>query len=210
MIVNSKIPPSLKCNYDVDDLEYCNIVYMCIKNINESTYHIPDNISQLVDSVISSINVLSHYMYDNDYRYYCYLTIKKMYVQPNGVGNRDGWHIDGFKSDQHNFIWFDHIPTEVSIGEFELTNDHDKSLIEMRDANHDNIIQLDCNTLYDLDQNIIHRPNINNSDKSILRTFIKITYSKELFNCFGNAWNYKLPRIRPNKHRSENRNHGVL
>ena len=106
---------------------------------------------------------------------------------------------------------YDNCRTEVSLGEYDLTNDHNTSLTEMLVQSYDNFnLQLKPNRLYMLDQECVHRPTVNKTNDSVLRTFIKVTYSKELFNCIGNAWNYKLPHIKPNKHRFEHRNHSVV
>lgn len=207
----SSVPNGVSAPYDVSNLEFCNIVYMCIKQINASEYHIPSNLESLVNTVISDVHSLSEDIYENDHRYYCYLTIKKMYVQPNSMGNRDGWHIDGFGSDQHNFIWCDDLPTQVSIGKYVLTNDHNISLGEMAvQGSYRGYTNLLNNMLYEMDQQCVHRPTINNGADAVLRTFIKLTYSKDLFNCIGNAWNYKLPDIIPSKQRLDCRNHTIL
>lgn len=213
MNVFSKIPNGVVSNYDVSELEFCNIVYMCIKQKGSSEYSIPDNITNLVDTVLADIYSLSPDLYKDDWTKYCYITIKKQYIQPNTLGNRDGWHIDGFKSDQENFIWSDReeTPTEVCIGEFNLTNDHDKSLTEMLEQSSQMVSQqLKSNMIYNMDQSCVHRPTINNTNTAVLRTFIKVTFSKELFNCYGNAWNYKLPHIKPTVNRKNNRNHSTL
>lgn len=209
----SKKPTCVVANYDVSSLEFCNIVYMCIKQAGSSEYQIPDNIKYLIEQLISDVYILSPNLYDDDWTKYCYITIKKIFIQPQSLGNREGWHIDGFKSDQENFIWSDCgvVPTEVSLGCFELTNDHNKSLTEMLGQSCNNFnLQLESNRLYMLDQECVHRPTVNKTNTSVLRTFIKVTYSKELFNCIGNAWNYKLPHIKPTKHRFEHRNHSVV
>ena len=206
----SGIPQGIELNIDTDNLEYSNFVYMCIKNINQSEYYIPDNIKPLIEQMINNIHKLSPHMYDNDHRYYCYLTLKKMYVQPNTFGNREGWHIDGFLGgDQVNFIWSDSLPTEVAIGKFNISEDHHKSLSEIKEQVQV-VTNLESNTLYMLDQTCVHRPAINSTDKTLLRTFVKITFTTELFNGFGNAWNYKLPHIKPSKYRDIERNHGVI
>lgn len=213
LVVNSKVPNGVIAHYDVSELEYCNIVSMCLKQAGCSEYQIPHNLEPLVNQIVSDIYKLSESLYEDDWTKYCYLTIKKMHIQPSTLGNREGFHIDGFKSDQENFIWSDcaETPTEVAIGNFLLSNDHEKSLVEMEDQAHKCFKhQLATNTLYEMDQECVHRPTVNNTNKTILRTFIKITYSKELFNCFGNAWNYKLPHIKPNKFRNETRNHSVI
>lgn len=213
LMIHSQIPKGIEAKYDVDELEFCNIVYMCIKDKGCSEYQIPNNLECVVSEVIAGIYELAPELYDNDWTKYCYLSIKKQYVQPNTYGNRSGFHIDGFKSDQENFIWGDcsATPTEVVIGNFLLSDDHEKSLDEM-DIQSSKWFkyQLNTNTLYYMDQNCVHRPTVNKTNESVLRTFIKITFSKELFNCFGNAWNYKLPHIKPNVHRKETRNHTVL
>lgn len=211
--VKSDIPNGVVSNYNVETLEHCNIVFMCIKQKGCSEYQIPDNLQYLVSDVLSDIYRLSPHLYDDDWTKYCYLTIKRSYIQPNTLGNRQGFHIDGFKSDQENFIWSDHsaTPTEVAIGNFLLTNDHDKSLIEMNEqASKFFKNQLKPNTLYEMNQECVHRPTVNNLNVAVLRTFIKITFSKDLFNCFGNAWNYKLPHMKPTTFRNETRNHSVL
>ena len=94
-----------------------------------------------------------------------------MFVQPNTFGNREGWHIDGFLGgDQINFIWSNSLPTEVALGVFNLSEDHHKSLLEMNEQVKENIF-LQTNTLYKLDQTCIHRPSINTSNQSVLRTW---------------------------------------
>lgn len=211
MIVQSKRPNGVIACYNVSELEYCNIVYMCIKQKGNSEYHIPDNLEPLVNQVLADIYRLSPNLYNNDWTKYCYLTIKKQYIQPNSYGNREGWHIDGFKSDQENFIWSDSLPTCVSLGDFNLTNDHNISLKEMSEqASFLGYDLLKSNMLYEMNQECVHKPIKNQTKDVLLRTFIKITFSNELFNCFGNAWNYKLPNIKPTTHRNNERNHGVL
>lgn len=213
MKIQSVIPKGVALELDSDGLEYCNAVYMCIKEAGETHYAIPDNLSSIVYKVLDGVYQLDHNI--DDWKKYCYLTIKKMYVQPNTSGNRDGWHIDGFLSDQDNFIWSDcdATPTQVSVGGFNLTPNHEDSLEEM-------LVQasqgghfthnLESGILYQMGQNIVHRPSRNNTHKAVLRTFIKLTFSSELFNCVGNAWNYKLPHIKPTAKRAETRNHTVL
>lgn len=213
LIIHSEIPKGIVANYDTSNLEYCNIVYMCIKQAGCSEYQIPHNFQDLVNQIISDIYKINEDLYDNDWTKYCYLTIKKGYIQPNSTGNRSGFHIDGFKSDQENFIWSDcdATPTEVVVGNFLLTNDHEKSLDEMeRQASKWFKHQLETNYLYEMNQKCVHRPTFNNTNNSVLRTFVKVTYSKELFNCLGNAWNYKLPHIKPSVERNNFRNHAVL
>lgn len=208
----SKLPTGIPLEIDTSSIEYCNHAFMCIKQEGSSEYSVPDNLQLLVTQMLSGIYDLSEYLYDNDYRYNCYLSIKHEYVNPLSIGNRPGWHIDGFKSDQFNFIWFDSIPTEVCTGSFHLTNDHNISLEEMmvQSSGNDKFKHtLPVNTLYEMNKECVHAPSYNTYNP-ILRTFIKITFSKEQFNCIGNAWNYKLPHIKMTSHRNIHRNHSVL
>ena len=207
----SSIPKGIPLALQIDKLDYCNHSYMCISTEGSSSYSVPNNLEHLVLDLISGIYAASPYLYDNDYKYNCYLSIKHEYVQPGASGNREGWHIDGFKSDQLNFIWFNSIPTQVCLGNFIITNDHDISLEEMEKQallKDKSITKLDINKLYELNQQCVHCVTPNDSSEAILRTFIKLTFSKEIFNLYGNAWNYKLPHIKPNKFRKDIRNHG--
>ncbi len=210
--IESKPPFGIVRNIDTSQLEYCNIVNMCIKDIGSDEYLIPDNLKPFVRDVILDVHLIDMSL-NKAIDMYAYLTIKKMYIQPNTCGNREGWHIDGFMSDQKNFIWSDcdATPTEVSIGSFDLTLDHEKSIDEMYEQGWGNFnLQLKSNVLYEMNQECVHRPTQNNTNKPVLRTFIKLTYTKELFNGYGNAWNYLIPHIKPSKERSICRNHGVL
>jgi len=211
--VKSRIPDGLPLFIDTSELEFCNVVSMCIKDINQSSYSIPDQFTGIMDELLFKMIGCGMLDGDWDYDQYCYITIKKMFINPNTCGNRSGWHIDGFLSDQRNFIWSDceATPTEVSVGDFYLSKHHDYSIDEMYEQGFYNFnAQLSVNTLYEMDQNIVHRPTENYTGKPVLRTFIKLTYSKELFNGFGNAWNYKLPNIKPTSNRAVTRNHGVI
>lgn len=214
LTILSKVPDyAIPMHINVDKVDYSSYVYMCIKEANTIEFHIPDNILGVVNEVLNGVYRTSDYLYHNDYRYNCYVTIKRGYVQPHTYGNRAGWHIDGFKSDQHNFMWFDSMPTEVCEGEFVLSDDHNLSLYEMDTQSFTNdtfIHTLSPNTLYEMNQECVHRPTVNKTSDSVLRTFIKITFSKDMFNGFGNAWNYKLPHIKPNKKRKVERNHTVV
>ena len=216
MIVTSKVPKGTYLDL-CTELEYSNISNMCIKESWQSEYSIPENLQNIVWDMLAAA-YQSHGtdkdgndLYDEEWKYNCYLTLKHEYVNPGSLGNRPGWHIDGFKSDQINFIWFDGLPTEVALGEFTLTNDHDISMVEMnRQAKKKHKVYLESKTVYDMDKELVHRPVINLSEEAILRTFIKLTFTKETFNCIHNAWNYKLPHIKGYMSPKQSRNHGVI
>lgn len=119
---------------------------------------------------------------------YVYVSVKHLFVTPDNMGNRPGWHSDGFGTDDLNYIWTDHFPTEFSIQDFELSEDHHLSLIELeQQVKPDSIRTYGENMLVRLDKYNIHRPPV--QDKSGFRTFVKISVSKEKYNLQGNAHN---------------------
>ncbi|ADG59958.1 hypothetical protein Acj9p058 [Acinetobacter phage Acj9] len=208
--VTSRTPPGVHLDF-CTDFEYCNISNMCIKQAGHSEYQIPANIEHIVWEAIAAVHELNEQLYNDDWLYNCYLTLKHEYVNPSSTGTRPGWHIDGFMSDQKNFIWSDCLPTQVALGDFKLSLHHDLSLHEMeRDVRGRPIVQLASKMMYELDQEVVHAPVVNETSSPILRTFLKLTYTKDEFNCARNAWNYKLPNVRGFKTPGASRNHGVL
>lgn len=134
-----------------------------------------------------------------------YLTAKHLYVTPNNMGNRPGWHSDGFGTDDINFIWCDKFPTEFCIQDFELSEDCEESLVQMENqAKEENVQTYGENTLLMLDKYNIHRVPLGGEG---YRTFVKISLSKDLYNLKGNAHNYLFDYDWDMVVRSDQRNH---
>lgn len=124
---------------------------------------------------------------------YVYVTAKSMYVDSNCLGNRPGWHIDGFMSNGDvNYIWYDSNPTEFAIQDFDcIPYDDQASMIELeRQIDHQSIVTYPSNTLLKLDETVVHRATP--IAEPCFRTFIKITVSDHRFTSFGNSRNYLL------------------
>lgn len=122
---------------------------------------------------------------------YVYLSIKRMWQDPNTSYNRPGWHSDGFMTDDYNYIWSDCCPTVFNDSVFNITMDDRVSLSEMEaqaDPSHD--ITYPDYHLIRLDQYNIHR--VGMYDKGCVRTFIKISVSKDKYDLVGNSKNYNL------------------
>lgn len=120
---------------------------------------------------------------------YAYLTAKHLWVTPDNIGNRPGWHIDGYLSDDLNIIWSDKYPTEVCVQDFNLTPDHTKSMIEMeQQVKEENIRTYGEGSMLLLTPEIVHRPPA--IKESGMRTFLKLSISKDQYNLKGNAHNY--------------------
>ena len=163
--------------------EMCFVQYMPIK-FPWSFIRIPDNL-EWVQPMVDILKENGSWS-DEDY---VYLTAKHLYVTPDNIGNRPGWHIDGYLSDDTNYIWYNRFPTEVANGEFHLSPDHEMSLVQMEE-------QVDCTqivtfpnySILKLDPFTVHRSPI--ITEGSMRTFVKISVSKFKYNLKGNAHNY--------------------
>lgn len=189
-ILNSKLPKVLSI-FSVTPSEMMFVMYMPIK-LPYGSIRIPDNLKCYQDLIDYSIGFEEGYNHPYSLRdKYIYLTAKHMYVSSKYPGNRCGWHIDGFLSDDVNYIWTDRNPTEFCSQIFELHLDHSKSLVEMEEqVKEENIQTNPVNSLMRLDQTMVHRvsPNIEEG----MRTFVKITISENRYNMAGNAHNHLL------------------
>lgn len=161
---------------------------------------LPDNLVQfkpIIDKVLENEYVGSSFMY---------ITAKTLWVSGEYIGNRPGWHIDGFGSEDINYIWYDRAPTEFIRGDFVVSNDHIESMIEMeRFANHLDSITYKPKHLLRLDNTVIHRSPIYFA--SGMRSFVKISLSKNVYNLEGNSINHLLGDVIDHKPRGLQRNH---
>lgn len=142
---------------------------------------------------------------------YAYLTAKTLWVGDRYIGNRPGWHIDGYGTDDINFIWSDRAPTEFIETDVRLSDDCDVSLREMGSIGvvHralKKIVTYPDKHLLRLDNTVIHR-----SPECFtpgMRTFFKLSLSKDRYNLKGNAINHLLPETHwPLVDREAVRNH---
>lgn len=188
--------------FSIECPEFVFHLYMPIKMRHNDDLRIPPHLScfgPLVEAVMR-LGVRSED--------FVYLTVKRMHVPRGGDANRPGWHIDGYGSDDKNFIWSDSLPTEFVSGHFSLSNDHEASLMEMgAQASGLPIITYPENTLLALDATNIHRVAVCHADH--VRTFCKISVSGERYNLVGNAHNYLFGYDWPMMARTAERNHPV-
>lgn len=171
-----------------------------------------DNAMSLPDQRLNFILPLLRRIFEDEptrcEREWVYVTIKKMYVGGGVTPNRPGWHCDGFLSDDLNYVWADCIPTVFTKGKFEVSPDHVESLRqfdEQAEAQADlNIVYPDC-TLLKLDSTVVHRVNTEHTAQT-MRTFVKVTISKNRFNLADNSRNTMLPDDGPRYERALVRN----
>lgn len=200
--IKSNIPTKVG-NYSVYCNEYMYILYMPIKFLGYDV-QIPKILDPFSELIFRS--VLDYQKYRNDYSSnYMYVTAKHLFVTKDNPGNRPGWHIDGFGTNDTNYIWTNKHPTEFAIQDFVLSEDHSKSLIEMENQFSGNIFKFSAYDLLRLDNTNVHRVPLN--IQSGVRTFFKLTFSKAKYNMEGNSHNYLFNYCWKMKPRKEERNH---
>lgn len=174
-------PPIVLNTIALEASEYQYIQYMPIAmpGLRRTNFLIPDNlkwVTPLLESVYSADDT------------YVYVTAKHMWVDKDVYPNRAGWHIDGYLTDDVSYIWYDSTPTEFCIQPFDLSPNHEKSLVEMeQQVKEENIVTYPVNTLLLLDNTVVHR--VASCKESGYRTFVKINVSKEKYALKGNAKN---------------------
>lgn len=199
-------PVLVKENLLIKSSEMYFYQYLPIKIAGVAEY-IPDQLTHLLNLI--NICRMDFENNNKDHREYnIYLTAKHLYVKGGCNLNREGWHCDGFLSMDTNYIWSNCLPTEFIIGEFPLSADHEKSIDEMNSYAKDSYIhKMLNNSLYKLDTKVIHRCAVNESNESVLRHFVKLSFSKEKYNLIGNSRNYGLNYDWEMKERNIERNH---
>lgn len=139
---------------------------------------------------------------------FIYLTAKHLFVSPSYIGNRPGWHSDGFLSNDLNYIWSDKFPTEFCVQDFGLSPDHEVSMYQMeQQAREENIRVYPDKSLLLLDQFQIHRSPT--PSHPCMRTFVKLSVSDDRYNLIGNAHNYLFDYAWKMYPRADQRNHPI-
>ncbi|HKT54077.1 MAG TPA: hypothetical protein VJP88_06465 [Caulobacteraceae bacterium] len=139
---------------------------------------------------------------------YVYLTAKTLYATPDCVGNRPGWHSDGFGTDDLNFIWYDRAPTEfVDCPKgFPLPDDCDASMDMMAwQAAVSPTVTFPAKHLLRLTPEAIHRCPV--EFEPGMRTFVKVSVSADRYDLEGNSINHELGERWPLHPRQAERNH---
>lgn len=197
--------PELIGNFELNCQEMMFYMYLPIKMKDSLWIHIPDQL-KVFKPLIEA--VLEHEMKHIEHKY-LYLTAKHIYATPDNVGNRSGYHSDGFGTDDINYIWTNKFPTVFCIQDFDLSTDCVLSMQQMEEqAKPENEITFPVNSLLKLDQGVIHRtPTI---DVGGMRTFVKLSVSSEKYNLIGNSHNYLIDYKWTMYDRSDVRNHPTL
>jgi hypothetical protein len=180
--------------------------YLPIKLPNYTLCHYEPRL-KIFDKIISLIcvNFREEFGRETFEQSYIYLTAKHQYQKKDKTFNRPGYHSDGFLTDDINYIWSDKSPTVFNSSEFHLTLNDTISLQEMeRQALEENEFDYAENTLLRLNQFNIHK--VAESQEEGMRTFIKVSFSKDKYDLIGNSHNYLLDYNWKMKQRNIERN----
>ena len=158
---------------------------------------------KIIDSSI--FDFIGNFGINKYYNQYIYLTAKHLYQAPDTSFNRFGYHTDGFLTDDINYIWCDKFPTIFNTSNFYLTLDDKISMVEMENqALKSNEFRYIEKSLLRLNQYNVHK--VAKINFGTMRTFLKISFSKDKYDLSGNSHNYLLDYEWKMKNRNDSRN----
>lgn len=200
--------PKVIGEVEVNDPEMMFVQYMPVVMPGESL-RVPAHLACFRGLIIQAMQDSATVLGESVTDFYVYLTAKHLYVTPDNMGNRPGWHTDGFGTDDLNYIWCDAAPTEFCIQDFQITDDCEVSMREMEEqALEENIVTYPVGHLLRLDAGVVHR--VSESGTAGYRTFVKVSMSRDKYNLRGNAHNYLFDYNWAMFDRAVTRNHPAM
>ncbi len=190
---------------DIDPTEMMFWMYCPIKTPGMSYAVVPSNLMQFAPLIEKVKADCADEWQDR----YVYITAKTLYVKPETPGNRPGWHSDGFMTDDLNYIWSDRNPTVFfhDGSRHAFSADHVHSLDEMNalcEPDSSKHFRYAAKHLMKLDQRVLHKVDTNIT--AGMRTFVKISVSKDVYALKGNSINHALPIAEVYQERGAERN----
>jgi hypothetical protein len=199
---------------DISPVEMLFHMYMPISLPGDDRMYLPEHLKIFCPLIMAARSDCPDRFRDE----YVYLTAKTLWVSGDYIGNRPGWHSDGFGTDDLNYIWSDRAPTDFLHSdegfEFDGFNcDHFYTMCGImeedtwrRDFGRSwSIKQYPDKHLLKLDPSMIHRSPVDFAEG--MRSFAKVSISKDIYNLEGNASNYLLDTNWKMKPRAIERNH---
>lgn len=198
--------PLVLGEFELNPKEMMFYQYLPIKMLGDDVLIYEPRLScfnELINKIICEF--ISEFGYCEYLNSYVYLTAKSLYQAPNSSFNRMGWHSDGFMTDDINYVWCDKFPTVFNNSSFNLTLDDVLSMKEMDEqAIESNDFVFGENKLLRLNQFNIHR--VAPVSGGGIRTFLKLSISKDRYDLIGNSHNYLIDYNWEMKPRKEERN----
>jgi hypothetical protein len=183
--------PEVIGSFETQGGEYFSYQYLLIKLLGHNFYKVERRLHEfcpLIDIVVR--DYIKTFGYEDHLDSYIYLTAKRQYQKKNCGFNRSGWHSDGFNSLDTNYIWTSSQPTIFNNSKFNLSKDDKLSLKEMEEqADPQNNITFPLNSILRLNQYVIHK--VGEIEEGV-RTFVKISFSKDKYDLEGNSHNWEL------------------
>lgn len=177
-----------------------------IKLASQSAVKLEERLTNSFEKIISAAccDFIGEFGLNRFVSSYVYVCAKRLYQTREKSFNREGWHTDGFMTKDITYLWSDTSPTLFNFSDFSLTQDDATSLQEMQEQAdpRQNHTFANC-SLLQLDQYNIHRCE---PTHECVRSFLKITFSKDKFDRKGNTHNYLLDYAWEMKPRSQQRN----
>lgn len=137
---------------------------------------------------------------------YIYITAKVLWVSGDFIGNRPGWHTDGFGTDDVNYIWYDRARTEFMAGKFDLPEDCSDAMAAMAEWDRgQGFITYPEKHLLRLTPSMIHRSPV--KFEAGMRAFVKVSISRDRYNLQGNSINHEFEERWEMLPRNTARNH---
>lgn len=174
--------------FNVSDKFGTYILYMPIVFPKISRVWLPKELEDLYPIIDAAIKEEQMY-HKYEGNKYIYLSFETSYVKAGTPQKRPGWHCDGFLTDDSNYIWYSDFPTVFTRAKINVTPDHKTSIDEFNKqaGRLDQEYTLPTHVLYRLSSKVVHRAEV--PERSGIRTFIKISFSKDKYNLEGNTHN---------------------
>lgn len=167
--------------------------YLPIKLQGQTSINVEDRVRDSFGSLISKVlcDYVGVYGLDSFVNSNVYVTVKHLWQAHGTSFNRQGWHTDGFGTEDINYIWSNRNPTVFNISDFNLSEDDSLSMVQMHEqADPLGDYIFGDTTVLRLTPFVVHR--VNPVQSQGMRTFCKISFSKDKYNLEGNSHNSLL------------------
>lgn len=182
---------------------------------------IPYELNQFKEFILKSF---THEVLTNPHvnDWFAYLCVDQRPVMPNFSQRRPGAHSDSFpmgntqmtRISDSIYLGYNNMPTEFCIGDFTFNNNIDmtniQEILKHFDIKTTSVKTFDPYHIIKMDSGHVHRVSFNNTNNVIDRTFIKLTFSPDIFNRVGNDHNYLFDYDWPLYERSIERNNSSI